>query len=325
MEQLDYNLLFRWFVGLGMDAEVWDATVFSKNRERLIAGEVAQKFFAAVREQAERAGLLSDEHFTVDGTLIEAWASRRSYEPNGSAAARHGSARTQAAARHACVEDGSGGAVVQAQRRGRGQAQLSGTCDDGKPPWLGGGSMVTESGQRAEREAALAMLRKLRGADRPRWGPTRLIRKSDLSRPCGSRHHAARGRVCAFEELAELVDGRRTRACGFRAQSAETQTGGTGVWLDQSDRRAETNQATRQAPGGLDVPYRRHRLQPGSHAKVAGDSSVNRRKRPCSGNKVPSQGRTIGHGRSLKISQRSRMTKFDRFSAACSAVPHSSL
>jgi transposase len=72
MEQLDYNLLFRWFVGLGMDAEVWDATVFTKNRERLIAGEVAQKFFAAVREQAERGGLLLDEHFTVDGTLIEA-------------------------------------------------------------------------------------------------------------------------------------------------------------------------------------------------------------------------------------------------------------
>ena len=80
MEQLDYNLLFRWFVGLGMDAEVWDPTVFSKNRERLIAGEIAQKFFAGVREQAERAGLLSDEHFTVDGTLIEAWASWRSYE-----------------------------------------------------------------------------------------------------------------------------------------------------------------------------------------------------------------------------------------------------
>ena len=81
MEQLDYNLLFRWFVGLSMDAEVWDATVFSKNRDRLIAGEVAQKFFAAVQRQAERAGLLSDEHFTVDGTLIEAWAARRSYAP----------------------------------------------------------------------------------------------------------------------------------------------------------------------------------------------------------------------------------------------------
>ena len=81
MEQLDYNLLFRWFVGLTMDAGVWDATVFTKNRDRLIEGEVAQEFFLAVREQAERAGLLSDEHFTVDGTLIEAWASRRSFQP----------------------------------------------------------------------------------------------------------------------------------------------------------------------------------------------------------------------------------------------------
>src|ERR1700690_1867859 len=78
IEQLDYNLLFRWFVGLEMDDEVWDVTVFTKNRERLSAGEVAQKFFTAVLQQARGAGLLSDEHFTVDGTLIEAWAHRRS-------------------------------------------------------------------------------------------------------------------------------------------------------------------------------------------------------------------------------------------------------
>jgi transposase len=79
MEEMNYNLLFRWFVGLEMDDEVWDVTVFTKNRERLIAGEVAQKFFAAVLKQARGAGLLSDEHFTVDGTLIEAWANRRSF------------------------------------------------------------------------------------------------------------------------------------------------------------------------------------------------------------------------------------------------------
>src|SRR5271154_1791187 len=72
MEQLDYNLLFRWFVGLGMDEEVWNHAVFSKNRERLLNQDLAQKFFAHVKEQA--AGLMSDEHFTVDGTLIEAWA-----------------------------------------------------------------------------------------------------------------------------------------------------------------------------------------------------------------------------------------------------------
>src|SRR6202047_5424981 len=79
MEQLHYNLLFRWFVGLSLDEEVWDVTVFTKNRERLLEGKIAEAFFARVVEQAERQGLLSDEHFTVDGTLIEAWANRRSF------------------------------------------------------------------------------------------------------------------------------------------------------------------------------------------------------------------------------------------------------
>ena len=75
MEQLEYNILFRWFVGLSMDDPVWDHSVFSKNRERLLNTDVAAAFFISVRQQAEEAGLLSDEHFTVDGTLIEAWAS----------------------------------------------------------------------------------------------------------------------------------------------------------------------------------------------------------------------------------------------------------
>jgi transposase len=80
MEHLHYNLLFRWFVGLDMDEPVWDATVFSKNRERLLRGDIAQAFFAAVLRQAEAKELLSDEHFTVDGTLLEAWASKKSYQ-----------------------------------------------------------------------------------------------------------------------------------------------------------------------------------------------------------------------------------------------------
>jgi transposase len=83
MEQLDYNLLFRWFVGLNMDDTVWDATVFTKNRERLLAGDIAQAFFARVLAQARQRGLLSDEHFTVDGTLIEAWASLKSFKKTG--------------------------------------------------------------------------------------------------------------------------------------------------------------------------------------------------------------------------------------------------
>ena len=80
MEQLEYNLLFRWFVNLNMDDPVWDVTVFTKNRDRLLEGEVAQAFFDQVLAQAREAKLLSSEHFTVDGTLIEAWASHKSFK-----------------------------------------------------------------------------------------------------------------------------------------------------------------------------------------------------------------------------------------------------
>ena len=79
MEQLDYNLLFRWFVGLNMDDAIWDVTVFTKNRDRLIKGQVAERLLLEVVEQAHAQRLLSEEHFTVDGTLIQAWANRRSF------------------------------------------------------------------------------------------------------------------------------------------------------------------------------------------------------------------------------------------------------
>jgi len=81
IEQLDYNLLFRWFVGLGMDEPIWDHSTFSKNRDRLLAADVATAFFDAVLTEARTHRLLSDEHFTVDGTLLEAWASHKSFRP----------------------------------------------------------------------------------------------------------------------------------------------------------------------------------------------------------------------------------------------------
>ena len=83
MEQLDYNLLFRWFVGLSMDDPVWDPTVFTKNRERLLRGDIARAFFERVLAQAQGQRLLSTEHFTVDGTLIEAWAGLKSFKHKG--------------------------------------------------------------------------------------------------------------------------------------------------------------------------------------------------------------------------------------------------
>ena len=81
MEEIDYSVLFRWFVGLNLDEEVWDATSFTKNRDRLLEAEVAKEFLTRVVQQARNAGLTSDEHFTVDGTLLEAWASLKSFQP----------------------------------------------------------------------------------------------------------------------------------------------------------------------------------------------------------------------------------------------------
>src|SRR5271168_150278 len=81
MEEIDYSILFRWFVGLNLDEKVWDATSFTKNRDRLLEAAVAKEFLAQVVERAGAAGLGSNEHFTVDGTLLEAWASLKSFQP----------------------------------------------------------------------------------------------------------------------------------------------------------------------------------------------------------------------------------------------------
>jgi len=83
IEQLDYNMLFRWFVGLSMDDAVWDHSTFTKNRDRFLSSDVAGSFFSRIVSMAAEGGLLSDEHFTVDGTLIEAWASLKSFRPKG--------------------------------------------------------------------------------------------------------------------------------------------------------------------------------------------------------------------------------------------------
>ena len=80
MEQINFNILFRWFVGLGLDDRIWDVTVFSKNRQRLLESEIDVKFFEGILARAREKGLLSEEHFTVDGTLIEAWASQKSFQ-----------------------------------------------------------------------------------------------------------------------------------------------------------------------------------------------------------------------------------------------------
>jgi transposase len=180
MEQLDYNLLFRWFVGLAMDAPIWDVTVFTKNRERLLAGDVAAAFVQAVLGQPEVKALLSDEHFSVDGTLIEAFASVKSFKPKaaggdgpptggGRNAERdfHGERRSNAT--HASTTDPDARLV----RRGRGkEAKL---CHMGhllmeNRNGLIVDALVTEACGTAERAAALAMLGRQTGRHRATLG-----------------------------------------------------------------------------------------------------------------------------------------------------------
>jgi transposase len=159
MEEMNYNLLFRWFVGLEMDDVVWDVTVFTKNRERLLEGEIAQKFFQAVVQQARGVGLLSDEHFTVDGTLIEAWANRRSFGEKPEPPQRGTGARGRKLLRD--THESKTDPEARLFRRSR--------AGEARPSYLGHVIMenrnglvvagcVTQSSTKAEREAALAML-----------------------------------------------------------------------------------------------------------------------------------------------------------------------
>jgi transposase len=164
MEQLDYNLLFRWFVGLNMDEPVWDATVYSKNRDRLLKGDIAAAFFAAVLEEARVQDLLSDEHFTVDGTLIESWASMRSYQP------REDPPKSGSGSRGEMLRSDTYRSVSDPEARlfKKGQAGPSKLCymahviSENRNALVMAAS-VTEANSKLEREAGLKMLQKLFG------------------------------------------------------------------------------------------------------------------------------------------------------------------
>src|SRR5438874_5626908 len=166
MEQLDYNLLFRWFVGLEMDDPVWNATVFTKNRERLLGGEIARAFFDRVVAEARERGRLSDEHFTIDGTLVEAWASLKSFkrkdappalpdDPGNPTVDFHGERRRNTT--HASTTDPD----ARLARKGKGQeAKLFYTGHvlmENRNGLAVGGCVLPASGY-AERAAALELL-----------------------------------------------------------------------------------------------------------------------------------------------------------------------
>jgi len=173
MEQLDYNLLFRWFVGLGMDEAVWSPTTFTKNRDRLLEGDIAAAFFDAIVIHADRERLLSSEHFTVDGTLLEAWASHKSFRrrdeepPSGGGGNPtvdfHRQRRTNDT--HRSTTDPDARLYKKAQGREARLGYLGHVLMEHRSGLIVK-ALVTPATGRAEREAAMAMVGDLRGQHR---------------------------------------------------------------------------------------------------------------------------------------------------------------
>lgn len=171
MEQIDFNILYRWFVGLEMDDKVWDQTSFTKNRERLIAGDASRQLLLAVVEEARGQQLLSEEHFTVDGTLLQAWASRRSFrekpEPPDHGTGARGrkllrdthESTTDADAR--LYRKSSSGAVVP--------SYLGHVITENRNG-LVVAAMATQAGNAAERQAALELLKRIKRGEQSTMG-----------------------------------------------------------------------------------------------------------------------------------------------------------
>ena len=159
MEQLDYNLLYRWFVGLNADDPVWDVTVFTKNRERLMAGDVSQRLLEAVLRQAGEHDLLSEEHFTVDGTLIQAWASRNSFVPKEKPPQKGSGSKGKKLLRdtHESKSDPEA-RLFKKSAAGQSQPSYLGHVLMENRNGLVTAALATQSSTSAEREAALAML-----------------------------------------------------------------------------------------------------------------------------------------------------------------------
>jgi transposase len=210
MEQMQYNLLFRWFVGLNMDEAVWDVTVFTKNRDRLLEGEIAQRFFQAVVDQARARRLLSDEHFSVDGTLLEAWAGEKSFQQKAEPPATGTGSRGETLLNdtHASTTDPD----ARKYRKSRGAAYKlvhMGHLLSENRNGLAVGVRVTVANPKQERETALDLLRALGGRRRKTVGGDAGYDEHDFV--AGARALGVTPHVSPHTRRPSHIDARTTR------------------------------------------------------------------------------------------------------------------
>jgi transposase len=222
MEQLTYNMMFRWFVGRSMDAPVWDVTVFTKNRDRLLEGDIARGFLGALLADPRVAPLLSDDHFSVDGTLIEAWASMKSFRPkdgsgeppaDGRNGERdfHGEKRSNET--HASTTD------PDARLYKKAEGQASKLCHMGhvmmeNRSGLVIAATVTKATGTAEREAAEAMVKEISDGHRITLGADKAYDTADFV--ATMRHQGVTPHVTQnTKRRRSAIDGRTTRHAGY--------------------------------------------------------------------------------------------------------------
>ena len=220
VEQLEYNLLFRWFVGLAMDDAVWTPTTFTKNRDRLLAGDIARQFFDAVLTQARARRVLSDEHFTVDGTLLEAWAGQKSFtrrdgtspgpsddDPGNPTVNFHGERRSNTT--HQSTTDPDSRLAKKGPGREAKLAYVGEVLMENRHGLVVDACVVTASGT-AERDAATALLQAWPGRRVTVGGDKAYDTRAwvETTRALGHTPHVAQGPRSA-------IDARTTRPPGY--------------------------------------------------------------------------------------------------------------
>lgn len=223
MEEIDYSMLFRWFVGMNLDEPVWDATVFTKNRNRLLEGDVAREFLSEVVQQAQAKGLTSDEHFTVDGTLIEAWASLKSFQPKdrkkdppddpgNPTVDFHGEKRSNQT--HESTTDPD---ALLARKGGGKEAKLSynGNLLTENRNGLIVNTEVLQAHGTAERDAALVMLEQIPGGYQVTVGADKGYDTKDFVAECRNVHATPHVAQNTTRRGGSAIDARTTRHGGY--------------------------------------------------------------------------------------------------------------
>ena len=230
MEHLDADMRFRWFVGLNADDPIWDVTVFTKNRERLLKADVAARFFAAVLRQAKEAGLLSNEHFSVNGTLIEAWASQASFKPKDEPNGKDGG-DFRGQRRRNDTHQSTTDPDARLYRKSSGQearlCYLGHVLSENRHGLAVGGAL-TLAGGTAEREAALALLKQVPRAAHVTLGADKAYDTADFvadARAAGVTPHVSQNST----NRRSAIDGRTTRHPGYQVSAFKRRLA-EGVW-----------------------------------------------------------------------------------------------